>query len=118
MLNATILLVKENLNDIIAIEAMIEESGYKTITVSAVIDFDFLQSAETKIDLILCHYSQIVLFSGAQTNGMELPCLLISDTNEKIISASSLTQKVAYLNQPFSRAVLKTIIDILIAAKD
>lgn len=115
MLNATILLVREKLTDIVAIEAMIEEAGYKAITVSAVESSSSLQNPEHRIDLILCHYSQKSLFSGAQINEQGIPFLLISASNEKMVLAPSSAQKIAYLTRPFSKAVLKTLIDILIA---
>lgn len=115
MLNATILLVREKLDDIVAIEAMIEDAGYKVITVSTVDHPDLLQNHENRANLILCHYSQKSLFSNAQINGQKLPFILISAANEKMVLAPASAQKIAYLNQPFSKTVLKTLIDILIA---
>lgn len=118
MLNATILLVREKLADIVAIEAMIAESGYKAITVSAVEAPSSLQNPENRVSLIMCHYSQKALFAGIQATGRALPFMLVSDAHEKTVLAPASTQKIAYLNQPFSKPVLKTLIDILVIAED
>ncbi|AEI50341.1 hypothetical protein [Runella slithyformis] len=115
MLNATILLVKDHLNDIVAIEAMIEESDYQVMAVTAVESPDILQNPESRINLVICHYSQRGLFSGVQTKERDLSFILISDAYETMVLATESSQKIAYLNQPFSNTVLKTLIDLLIA---
>lgn len=113
MLNATILLVKDHLDDIVAVEAMVEELGYKVMAVSAVENPELFRNPESRIDLVICHNSQKVLFSEARINEAELPFILISEVNEKMVLAPPSTQRIAYLNQPFSKILLKTLIELL-----
>ena len=117
LLNAKILLVKDELNDVVAIEAMIEESGYETLPASAAEHKNSAQLPKNYPALIVCHYSKKENFSGVKMNGRHIPILLISDADEKMVISASSIQKIAYLTHPFSKIVLKTVIDMLLTSQ-
>ena len=117
MLNAKILLVTEELKDINTIEAVIEKSGYETLVGSTAEFTSLFQNFQDEPHLIVCHFSQKKKVTSAWIKGGELPMLLISGTDEKVVMPSGSAQKIAYLTQPFSTNVLTTLVNLLLSSE-
>ncbi len=115
-LNAKILLVKEKLKNIDAIEEMVKELGFEILFTSDVDSTGLAKSIKEEPKLILCHYSQKAFFTEAK--GTHLPIILIADANERLILSATSSQKIAYLHQPFSKDILNALIDLLISTED
>ncbi|WP_147276967.1 hypothetical protein [Runella aurantiaca] len=114
-MNARILLVKEKLKEISAIEEMVKESGFEVLFASDD-STGLAESFREEPNLILCHYSQMGFY--IETKGTHLPIILINDANERTIQSASSSHKIAYLQTPFSKDILNTLIDLLLSTED
>lgn len=115
ILNAKILLFEDKLDNVSQIESMIKASGYEVIRALASPKEDLkINIMVLQSNIIIGHDSlSSTMLSAAQKMKEGISVIMLGTSDESVLLPSMGTGKMAYVKAPFSKDVLKAVIDFI-----
>lgn len=114
-LNAKILLFEDKLDNISQIESMIKASGYEVIRALATPKEDLRMNIMVlQSNIIIGHDSlSNTILAAAQKMKDGISVIMLGTSDESVLLPGSGTGKMAYVKAPFTKDVLKAVIDFI-----